>query len=251
MRWTRRWFFFVAAYTFGFGATLLLAAPWVPFAFEPIEETWVRVFGALVVGISIFQVELARSGRPFMLRAGLVYQSGAALGLAYMASHDSPGARMALAVVLIGLLGSGIGYLREAKDASLPTASADFVLLPRTARWNLYVASYTLVLGILCALAPLLIFPLLGFPPTDGPWVRAAGCALLVLCHINWQVYRAKGSARYIFAIYLLRCFILAALLVMTLSGFPLGLLVAAGLLAIGLVGTTLSYFPEMRSATR
>src|SRR5687767_12468683 len=104
MRWTRRWFLFVGAYTFGTGAALLLVPDRLPITFEPNEDTWVRILGMLLISISILEVELARSGRPFMLRAGLIHQIAAAAGLAYLAfTRDSGPLRVALAVVVIGL----------------------------------------------------------------------------------------------------------------------------------------------------
>lgn len=248
MRSTRRWFLLVALYMCVIGGPLLVAPHRLPIVFEPNEEVWVRVLGMLLVAMSILQLELSRSGEPFVLRAALLHQAGAVLGLGYLAfAYDSALGRGVLAVVLAVLIGAGTSYLRESKTAAPHAPGPDFVLLPRTARWNLYVTSYTLAYGVLGSLAPLLVFPVIGFPRTDGLWVRAAGCAFLMLSHFNWEVYRAKGSARYILAIYVLRCFILVVLLAMTLAGLPLALLIPAGILGTGVIGTTVSYFPEMR----
>lgn len=117
-----------------------------------------------------------------------------------------------------------------------------------TRRWMLYVAAYTCILGLPLLLAPNLMIPYLGFKPTEEPWVRFAGMFLLALTYLSIAIYRSH-SRKMLFASIIMRSWFFGVVLTMALAGHPRGLYLIAGIILIGVIGSSWSYYNEIRSA--
>ena len=106
--------------------------------------------------------------------------------------------------------------------------------------WQLYISTYTALLGIPFLFMPGPVLPLMGFEPTQvesGPFVRLTGMFLLSLTVITFRIWQKRISDMVLGTI-VVRVFIIATLLVVGLTGgFPF-LLIMAAVVAIGVVGT-------------
>ncbi|MFQ5523924.1 MAG: hypothetical protein ACE5F5_10145 [Acidimicrobiia bacterium] len=104
---------------------------------------------------------------------------------------------------------------------------------------TIYVWSiYTLVLGVTLAVVPNTALGLLGVAETEEAWIQVLGVAIVVLALYYWD--GAKNEARHLFVASLLgRGFVVAALILLWLTGAPAQLLIFA---AIDLIGVTWTY---------
>lgn len=243
MRPARFWNAYVSTYMLVLGVALLALRPDnAALPFVAADAVWVRVDGMLCVSLAYFNYALAREQhRPF-LRINVLCQAAAALIVSVLAiSNRSAVFTVVAGIVWVGVAGSALSLRRE----KAPDAAAAFGRLPLTARWNLYVAGYTFAYGIATGLMPHGFLPLLGFPDPQGPWVRLAGVLFFSLCAINVIAFREKGTRSVILAIVTFRIWIVANLLVFGLLGYPLFVYASAGIVAVGVIGTIISYRRE------
>jgi len=106
--------------------------------------------------------------------------------------------------------------------------------------WQLYIATYTALLGIPFLFFPRAVIPSIGFDPAmvdEGPFVRLTGMFLLCLTMVTFRVWQKKIEPMVLGTV-ILRLFIIITLVSVGLTGgFPF-LFVMAGVVGIGVVGT-------------
>ena len=106
--------------------------------------------------------------------------------------------------------------------------------------WQLYIATYTAVLGLPLLLIPKSVIPLMGFNPAmvdEGPFVRLTGMFLLCLTLVTFRIWQKK-IAEMVLGTVVLRTFIIITLAVVGITGgFPF-LFIMIGVVGIGVVGT-------------
>jgi len=116
--------------------------------------------------------------------------------------------------------------------------------MPRQAfYWQLYIATYTGLLGIPFLFFPRSVIPLIGFDASlvdEAPFVRLTGMFLLCLTLITFRIWQKKIEEMVLGTV-ILRLFIIVTLLTVGMTGgFPF-LFVVAGIVAVGVVGTAWS----------
>ena len=106
--------------------------------------------------------------------------------------------------------------------------------------WQLYIASYTALLGVPFLFFPKSVIPLIGFDPTmvdEGPFVRLTGMFLLCLTLITFRIWQRKVEEMVLGTV-VLRLFIIITLLTVGMTGgFPF-LFIVAGIVGLGVLGT-------------
>jgi len=106
--------------------------------------------------------------------------------------------------------------------------------------WQLYIASYTALLGIPFLFFPRAILPVIGFDPvmaTEGPFVHLTGMFLLCLTMITFRIWQ-KQIEEMVLGTVFLRLFIIITLLIVGIAGrFPF-LFIMIGVVGLGVAGT-------------
>ena len=106
--------------------------------------------------------------------------------------------------------------------------------------WQLYIASYTALLGLPLLLIPKTVIPYMGLDPAmvaESPFVRLTGMFLLCLTLVTFRIWQKK-TAEMILGTVMLRTFIIITLAVVGITGgFPF-LFIMIGVVGIGVVGT-------------
>ncbi len=106
--------------------------------------------------------------------------------------------------------------------------------------WQLYIASYTALLGIPFLFFPKSVLPLIGFDPSlvdEGPFVRLTGMFLFCLTLVTFRIWQKKIE-QMVLGTVILRLFIIITLLTVGIAGgFPF-LFIMAGIVGFGVVGT-------------
>ena len=107
-------------------------------------------------------------------------------------------------------------------------------------KWQLYIATYTALLGLPLLFIPTSVIPLMGFDPVmadEGPFVHLTGMFLLCLSMVTFRIWQKK-IAEMVLGTVFLRIFIIITLLVLALSNdFPF-LFIMVPVVAIGVIGT-------------
>jgi hypothetical protein len=127
----------------------------------------------------------------------------------------------------------------------MPSIFRESQLLPKTGRWQLYVAAYAFLLGLPLLLFPNAVIPLLGFDPTEEPWVRIAGMFLLSLTMISIGIFRSPtiGSIR---GSIVVRSWFIVVLCALAVTGYPWGLYAIATIVLVGVIGSARAYWTEI-----
>lgn len=106
--------------------------------------------------------------------------------------------------------------------------------------WQLYIATYTALLGVPLLFFPKAVIPLMGFDPSmvdAGPFVRLTGMFLLCLTLITFRIWQKKIESMVLGTV-IIRLFIIITLLIVGITGgFPF-LFIMIGVVGIGVVGT-------------
>ena len=106
--------------------------------------------------------------------------------------------------------------------------------------WQLYIATYTFLLGVPFLFFPKSVIPYMGFDPgmvDEGPFVRLTGIFLLSLTLITFRVWQKK-TEEMVLGTVIVRLFIIVSLLVVGISGeFPF-LFIMIAVVAFGVIGT-------------
>ena len=121
--------------------------------------------------------------------------------------------------------------------------------MKKTLRWQLYVSFYTFCFGVPLLLFPNAIIPHFGFEPTQEPWIRLVGMFLLGLCYLSTTVYKKRIVAILLHSI-IMRSGFTIVFLTLALGGFPPFFYLAAGIVGLGVAGSTLAYLSERRTHT-
>ena len=113
--------------------------------------------------------------------------------------------------------------------------------MPRQAfYWQLYIATYTALLGMPFLFFPRAVLPLIGFDPSmvdEGPFVRLTGMFLLCLTLVTFRIWQKKIEPM-ILGTVILRLFIIMTLVTVGITGgFPF-LFIMAGIVGVGVLGT-------------
>lgn len=106
--------------------------------------------------------------------------------------------------------------------------------------WQLYIATYTALVGFPLLFFPKSVIPMMGFDPSmvdEGPFVRLTGMFLLCLTLITFRVWQRKIESMVLGTV-IIRLFIIITLLTVGIAGeFPF-LFIMVGVIGIGVVGT-------------
>ena len=106
--------------------------------------------------------------------------------------------------------------------------------------WQLYIATYTGLLGIPFLFFPKSVIPLMGFNPSmvdEGPFVRLTGMFLLSLTLITFRIWQKK-TEEMVLGTVIVRLFIIITLLIVGFAeGFPF-LFIMIGVVGFGVLGT-------------
>jgi hypothetical protein len=240
---TRFWHVFISLYTLALGLPFLLFPDPVPaLRYAPGDLIWVRVTGMCLLGYSYFNYVLSREHHVPSIRANIVNQAIATVTIGALAIGTGS---TAIGVVAILILVGFVGLAMSARAELRAYAPGPVATLPSTAKWNWYVAGYTFVYGTATALLPHLILPIVGFADPVVAWTRVSGLLFYVLSVFNIVVARQQGTPPVILAILVIRIWFIANLLVFGLLGYPWFVFASAGIVAIGVVGTIITYRHE------
>lgn len=114
----------------------------------------------------------------------------------------------------------------------------------KTLKWQLYVSFYTFCFGIPLLFFPNAIIPYFGFPSTREPWIHLVGMFLLGLCYISTMVYTRRIVGILLYSIFM-RAWFACVFTVLALVGHPPFLYLAAGIIWLGVAGSTFAYLSE------
>lgn len=106
--------------------------------------------------------------------------------------------------------------------------------------WQLYISTYTALLGIPLLFFPKSVIPMMGFDPSmvdEGPFVRLTGMFLLGLTLITFRVWQKKTEEMVLGTVILRTFFIITLLVVGITGGFPF-LFIMIGVVGFGVIGT-------------
>ena len=113
--------------------------------------------------------------------------------------------------------------------------------------WQLYIATYTALLGLPLLLFPKSVIPFMGFDPAmvdAGPFVRLTGMFLLCLTLITFRIWQKKTEDMVVVTV-ILRIFIIMTLFLVGITGgFPF-LYIMIGVVGVGVIGTLLALGKE------
>jgi hypothetical protein len=106
--------------------------------------------------------------------------------------------------------------------------------------WQLYIASYTGLLGVPFLFFPRSVLPLIRFDPRmvdQAPFVRLTGMFLLCLTLITFRIWQKKIEEMVLGTV-IIRLFIIVTVLTVGITGaFPF-LFIVAGVVGVGVLGT-------------
>ena len=113
--------------------------------------------------------------------------------------------------------------------------------MPVTAfKWQLYIATYTAMLGVPFLFFPKLVLPYINFDPAmvdEGPFVRLTGMFLLCLTLVTFRIWQKKIDEMILGTVFL-RLFILIVLITVGIrENFPF-LHFMSVVVGIGVAGT-------------
>jgi hypothetical protein len=111
-------------------------------------------------------------------------------------------------------------------------------------RWQLYITAYTFLFGAPLLTWPNRVLPLLGFAETSEPWIRMVGMFMLAISYVSLIIYMKKLTGLIIHTI-VIRTGFIAVLITLSLSGYSPVFYLLAGIVAIGVIGSSVSYFSE------
>lgn len=106
--------------------------------------------------------------------------------------------------------------------------------------WQLYISTYTALLGIPLLFFPKAVIPMMGFDTAmvdEGPFVRLTGMFLLGLTLITFRVWQKKTEEMVLGTVILRTFFIITLLIVAISGGFPF-LYIMVGIVGFGVIGT-------------
>lgn len=239
------WSLYVSIYTMIMGVAFLFFpdhTPYIRFSYE--DKAWVLITGMCLMGISYFNWTIFRERPLHILRASILNQAFCLVFLGCVAFLvDLPGVYGVWIMVFVGFVGLWLSY-RSEHGSFQPGLQR---LMPRTARWNIYVAGYTFLYGTASAVIPRLVLPWVGFDVPQGMWVRVAGMCFYYLCWFNIITYRNKGPAPIILSIMVLRIWFVLVLLAMGIQGYAWFVYLSAVIVSTGVIGTIISYRSESR----
>ena len=118
--------------------------------------------------------------------------------------------------------------------------------MKRSYLWQLYITGHTLLFGIPFLLFPNQVLPWLGFRTTDEPWIRIAGILFIVIGLTAFTVYRKQIKEMLLPSISV-RVLVVLLLGNQALKSNAVFLYILAGIVLIGVVGSTISFYTEMR----
>lgn len=106
--------------------------------------------------------------------------------------------------------------------------------------WQLYIATYTGLLGFPFLFFPKSVIPFMGFDTAmvdEGPFVRLTGMFLICLTLITFRIWQKK-TEEMVLGTVIIRIFIILTLLIVGISGgFPF-LFIMIGVVGVGVIGT-------------
>lgn len=107
-------------------------------------------------------------------------------------------------------------------------------------KWQLYIATYTALLGIPLLFFPKAVIPMMGFDPAmvdEGPFVQLTGMFLLSLTLITFRIWQKKTEEMVLGTVFV-RIFIIIILAILYITGdFPF-LLIMIPVVGLGVIGT-------------
>ena len=106
--------------------------------------------------------------------------------------------------------------------------------------WQLYIATYTALLGIPFLFFPKSVIPYMGFDPVmvdEGPFVRLTGMFLLCLTMITFRIWQKKTEEMVLGTVFLRVFIIITLFIVGYLGNFPF-LYIMILVVGVGVAGT-------------
>ncbi len=103
-----------------------------------------------------------------------------------------------------------------------------------------------MLFGIPFLVFPNQILPWLGFRATEEPWIRLAGILFIVIGLTAFTVYRKRIKEMLLPSIGV-RVLVVLILIILDLISNSIFLYVLAGIILIGVVGSTISFYTEFR----
>ena len=240
MRKTSLWSLYIGVYTIPAGFVLLFLPQVFTFIqVAPADDPWLRFSGAIFMALGYFNIVLFRERPLAVMAAVFICHTVFTVFIGTLAVlQASPILYVVTVVMLIGTVGSTLTYFAERRSYT-PTP---FQRKPRTRMWNLYVAIYTLLFGVLPVLLPSPISFILGFERPEGLWVIISGMGFLVLSSANFVTYAQQGPATVILAILHIRLWFILVLIAMIVLGYPPRIALILLIVLVGVVGTIRTY---------
>ena len=112
-------------------------------------------------------------------------------------------------------------------------------------KWQLYITAHTFLFGIPFLLFPNQVLPLIGFEPTNEPWIKVVGMLFLVIGSSALSVYQNKIKEMLLPSV-IVRFPVCAILLYLALVTSSLFLYALTIIIFIGVVGSASSYYTEI-----
>lgn len=119
--------------------------------------------------------------------------------------------------------------------------------MDKSFKWQLYITAHTFLFGFPFLLFPNQVLPLIGFGPTNEPWIKVVGLLFLVIGSTALSVYRNKIKEMLLPSVFVrfAVCAILFYLALVTNSFFLYALTI---IIFIGVAGSASSYYTEIAS---
>jgi fatty acid desaturase len=150
MNKTARWLLYVSAYTALLGVPLLFLPRRISLIhYAPHEEPWLRITGMCFLAFSYFNFVAFRERSLAMIQTLIICKLAFFIYVVILLLLGHTRLLYLVAgMLLVGIIGPFLTYCRERREYDLDVRDK----LPKTSRWNLYVASYTAVFGFGAAL---------------------------------------------------------------------------------------------------
>ncbi len=117
-------------------------------------------------------------------------------------------------------------------------------IMKHSFRWQLYITAHTFLFGIPFLLFPNQVLPLIGFEPTNEPWIQVVGLLFLVIGTTAVSVYQNQIKEMLLPSV-IVRFAVCTILLYLALDTNSFFLYVLTIIIFIGVVGSATSYYTE------
>jgi len=117
-------------------------------------------------------------------------------------------------------------------------------MMKNSFRWQLYITAHNVLFGVPFLFFPNTVLPIIGYEPTNEPWIRVAGILFLVIARMSYGVYEHHLKELLLPSIQL-RLAISCFLLYFAFESSSIFFYSLTVIIFIGVVGSSLSYYTE------